>query len=234
MKKIISFDKSLEFNSMIGDISSISIDHTLKFIDRSNITGEFLVSGSYKLTEASRLEDKFEFKIPVEIILNEVLDLDSTDIEIVDFSYNLENNDTLSCHIEVKIEGVEEINIEEDIEKLEVKDEHTLLERECDSEIKHNIKNDPSEEIKEIEVSEESDKIIEEKESSNVGSLFSSFKDSDETFATYSVYIMRNNDTIETVMNKYKITKEQLEEYNDVGNINVGSKIIIPTANAES
>ncbi|MBE6157391.1 MAG: hypothetical protein E7160_01200 [Firmicutes bacterium] len=234
MKKIISFDKSLDFNSMIGDISSISIDHTLKFIDRSNITGEFLVSGSYKLTEASRLEEKFEFKIPVEIILNEVLDLTSTDIEIVDFSYKLENNDTLTCHIEVKIEGVEEINIEEDIEKLEVKEENNILNRECDSEIKQNIKNDPQEKIKEMEESEETNKLIESKESSNVGSLFSSFKDSDETFSTYSVYIMRNNDTIETVMNKYKITKEQLEEYNDVGNINVGSKIIIPTTNAEN
>ena len=81
MKKIISFDKNLEFNSMIGDISSISLDHTLKFTDRSNINGEFLISGSYKLTEASMLEDKFEFKVPVEIILNETLDLDSTEIE---------------------------------------------------------------------------------------------------------------------------------------------------------
>ena len=32
----------------------------------------------------------------------------------------------------------------------------------------------------------------------DVGSLFSSFKDSDETFATYSVYIVRQNDTIES------------------------------------
>ena len=232
MKKIISFDKNLEFNSMIGDISSISLDHTLKFTDRSNINGEFIISGSYKLTEASRLEDKFEFKVPVEIILNETLDLESTSIEIEDFSYKIEDNDTLICHIEIRIEGVEEVILEEEKE--------VLLERECDDDIKTNIKNDPIEEIKEIETSNEYIDIKEtEKESiedtsNNVGSLFSSFKESDETFSTYSVYIMRNNDSIETIMNKYKVTKEQLEDYNNLNNIDIGSKIIIPTTNEES
>ena len=232
MKKIISFDKNLEFKSMIGDISSISLDHTLKFTDRSNINGEFIISGSYKLTEASRLEDKFEFKVPVEIILNETLDLESTSIEIEDFSYKIEDNDTLICHIEIRIEGVEEVILEEEKE--------VLLERECDDDIKTNIKNDPIEEIKEIETSNEYIDIKEaEKESiedtsNNVGSLFSSFKESDETFSTYSVYIMRNNDSIETIMNKYKVTKEQLEDYNNLNNIDIGSKIIIPTTNEES
>lgn len=232
MKKIISFDKNLEFKSMIGDISSISLDHTLKFTDRSNINGEFIISGSYKLTEASRLEDKFEFKVPVEIILNEILDLESTNIEIEDFSYKIENNDTLICHIEIRIEGVEEVILEEEKE--------VLLERECDDDIKINIKNDPIEEIKEIETSNEyidvkkTEKESIEDTSNNVGSLFSSFKESDETFSTYSVYIMRNNDSIETIMNKYKVTKEQLEDYNNLNNIDIGSKIIIPTTNEES
>ena len=233
MKKIISFDKNLEFNSMIGDISSISLDHTLKFTDRSNIIGEFLITGSYKLTEASRLEDKFEFKIPVEIILNEVLDLDSTNIEIEDFSYKLDNNDTLICHIEVKVEGVEEIEIEDNKEVIE----KLSLDRECDDDIKTDIKNNPLDDIKEIET--DNKVLVEETNKENqsdnnsVGSLFSSFKESDETFSTYSVYIMRNNDTIENVMNKYKVNKEQLEDYNDLGSLNIGSKIIIPTTNEE-
>ena len=66
-------------------------------------------------------------------------------------------------------------------------------------------------------------------ESDGVGSLFSSFKDSDETFATYSVYIFRANDTIEMIMDKYQVTKEELESYNDLLSLTIGSKVIIPT-----
>ena len=65
--------------------------------------------------------------------------------------------------------------------------------------------------------------------SQSVGSLFSSFKDSDETFATYSVYIVRQNDTIEAIMDKYQVSREELESYNDLDNFVIGSKIIIPT-----
>ncbi len=301
MKKIVSFDKNLDFKSMIGEISSISLDHTLKFEDGSNVCGEFIISGSYKLTEASRLEESFEFKVPVEIILSEVLDVSSSKIDIEDFNYHVENDDTLVCHIEVKVEGVEEVSIEEEVVEVERLSEDTLLEeedlpvlevvsdkdvedvileRECDDEYKSDVHNDPFD-IKEIEVSVRDDEgnggdnIINDNEnenidsisdnnddvnstvsdninstidgkkddsvalgemeessaSGNVGSLFSSFKDSDETFSTYSVYILRSDETIEAIMSKYKVTKEELENYNDLGSLGLGSKVIIPTAN---
>ena len=67
---------------MIGEITAISLDHTLKLVDESNITGEFKVSGNYKLTEASRLEEKFDYTIPVEIALTEKLDLSTAKISI--------------------------------------------------------------------------------------------------------------------------------------------------------
>ena len=70
-------------------------------------------------------------------------------------------------------------------------------------------------------------------ENQDVGSLFSSFKDSDETYATYSVYIFRQNDTIESIMDKYQVTKEELESYNDLSNLTIGSKLIIPTHSNE-
>lgn len=225
MKKIISFDKNLEFNSMIGDISAISLDNNLSFNDNHNISGNLLVSGSYKLTEASRLEDSFEFKIPVDIIINENLDIDNSTIEIEDFTYEVLNDDTLVCHIEIKIEGVENIDIEED--------------RECDDDIKTNIVNDPSDDIKEIEmttddvdtdVNDENESL----ETTNVGSLFSLLSDSDDTFSTYSIYIKRKDESLESIMSKYKITKEDLEDYNDLESIDIGSKIVIPSSNEDS
>ncbi len=208
MKKIVSFDKELEFNSIIGDINSISLDHTLKFTDSSNINGEFLIKGSYKLSEASRLEDNFEFKVPVEVILNEVLDLDSVSIEINDFNYHVDNNDTLVCHIEIKIEGIEKIDEEKEI----LEEEN----RECDDDMDEIVEDD----IKAVETDSEDE--------SNMESIFSTLNDSDDNFVAYSVYIMRENDSLGNILDKYNITKEELENYNDLDNIGIGSKIVIP------
>jgi len=239
MKKIISFDKNLEFNSMIGNICSISFDHTLEFKDSSNISGEFLISGSYKLTEASRLEEKFEFKIPVDIMLNETINVDSSDIQVEDFSYKLQDDDTLVCHIEIKIEGLEEVIVEEEnsnnffqnddslslIEDIN-DNQDVVLDRECDGDPKDDVKVD-------MVIDNDNDDLESINENNSVGSLFSSFKDSDETFSTYSIYIIRNDATIEDILNKYKISKEELENYNDLTNLSIGSKLIIPSSNAE-
>lgn len=57
--------------------------------------------------------------------------------------------------------------------------------------------------------------------------IFNSF-DSDENYVTYYVHIYREKDDINSIMTKYNVSKEDLEEYNDLSNITLGSKIIIP------
>ena len=91
------------------------------------------------------------------------------------------------------------------------------------------MKRDDNMEDTQIEVEEEQKQDNQSEEA--VGSLFSSFKESDETFSSYSVYIIRENETVQSLIEKYKTTKEELENYNDLSNITIGSKIIIPTAN---
>ena len=63
----------------------------------------------------------------------------------------------------------------------------------------------------------------------DVTSIFSAFKDTDETFSTYSIYIIREGDSLDTVINKYKITKDALAEYNDLSDVRIGTKIIVPS-----
>lgn len=254
MKKVITFDKELDFKSMIGEITSVSLEHNLKFIDQSNIEGSFFITGTYKLTEASQIEEDFSFDLPVEISLPETLDLETAKIEIDDFNYEIENEDTMSCHIDVLIQGVEEII---EVEKIEENNDRKE-DRECDGDIeKHQeekedgikeiepikeetLRDDQKENIDHKEKEYEKETIImEEKEikeesvkeiDTKVG-LFSSFKDEDETFSTYSVYIVRGNETIEEIMDKYKVKREDLEDYNDLTNIQIGTKLIIPTTN---
>ena len=53
--------------------------------------------------------------------------------------------------------------------------------------------------------------------------------DTDEKFTTYHVHIYREKDDINNILTKYNISKEELEEYNDLSNITLGSKLIIPS-----
>lgn len=253
MKKIISFEKNLDFNSMIGEVSAISLDHTLKFTSDNSIEGEFIISGKYKLTEASILEEDFNYNLPVDILLNEKLELETAKIDIDDFYYEIENDSAIVCHIDVKVEGVEKIEEVKEDEK--IVEEATIISepqkeipvintddspRECDGEkeeqetceAKIDTKRDDNMEEIQTEVeTEEQEEMKNNQQTEEVGSLFSSFKESDETFSSYSVYIIRENETVQSLIEKYKTTKEELENYNDLSNITIGSKIIIPTAN---
>ncbi len=237
MKKNITFDKKITFPTMIGEITAIDLEHTLNFIDKSNIEGNFIVKGKYKLTEASRIEEDFSYKIPVEIALVESLDLNTTNIDIVDFYYEIDPNDTLNCHIEIALEGLEEIVTEEIIDNDE---------RECDGDIKKDTdKEIPHKEDKmniekrnELEetntnIEEVKEEKVEEplQEENSLSNIFSSLTDKEETFATYSVYILREEETINTITQKYNTTKEELEKYNDLSTLTKGSKIIIPILN---
>lgn len=241
MRKIINFEKQLEFPSMIGEITSISLDQNLVFKDESNIEGNLIVKGTYKRTEASRLEEDFSFDIPTEIIMTEKLDLSTTKIEIDDFFYEIEKDDTITCHISILVEGMEIIELEEEVElenheTVISKIENTEDNRECDGDNTYEEAYEEEKAKEEIIESEKDDimpEIIEKEETNNeisedVGSLFTSLKDSEETYSTYSVYIVRKEETIESILTKFKITKEELESYNDLKNIGIGSKLIIP------
>ena len=254
MQKVISFDKTLDFKTMVGEVTSISLDPKLAFSDDSTISGELVISGKYKLTAASRLEDDFIFHLPVEIVLTESLDEETRNVTIDDFRYEVQEDDSLSCHIDLLVEGVEKIEVDEEevtdnrqSEDLLVDsivpervsyEEGVFQERETSHEDKVSRKEKESVIDSVVEVTEEKQSVSSVEDdigSSNqdVGSLFSSFKDSDETFATYSVYIVRQNDTIESIMEKYQVSREDLDNYNDLSNLPIGMKIIIPTQKHE-
>ena len=157
MKKKITLDKQINFPTMIGEICSISLEHNLSFIDESNICGNLLLSGKYKLTEASRLEEAFNYEIPTEIVLTEKLDLSTSKIEITDFYYEIENEDTMNCHVELLIDGLEVIEEEDDDEDREcdgdlIKEEEIPMVEEAKEEIIEKVENE--------KVDDEKDEVI--------------------------------------------------------------------------
>ena len=50
----------------------------------------------------------------------------------------------------------------------------------------------------------------------------------DDKYTTYKVYIVEENDTVESICTKYSVTKEELEKYNDLNSFKIKDKIIIP------
>ena len=220
MKKKINIEKRVDFPTMIGEVTAISLDHDLTFIDNLNISGDLILSGKYKMTEASRLEEDFLYKFPIEIALTEKLDLNTTKIEISDFYYEIENDDIMKCHVDLDIEGLEVVEFCDDL----------FEERECDGD-KNKEKEIPKKEVLEPPVEEEShdeeeiEEILEDKkEEINI----MNFDDDNETYGTFVVYIVRQNETVNSILEKYNTTIEELEKYNDLKNINIGTKLIIP------
>ena len=210
MKKKVSFDKKVEFPTMIGEITEVSLENNLKFVDDSNIEGNLILIGKYKLTEASRIEEDFKYDIPVEVNLSERLDLNTTNIEISDFYYEIENDKDFICHVELSIDGLEII---EELEENRECDGDNIIEKEI--------------EIPVVEKEEVKEEIVED----NNDSLFGNLDDNNDTYGTFVVYMVRQNESINNIIEKYHTTVEELQKYNDINNIEIGSKLIIPYTN---
>ena len=66
---------------------------------------------------------------------------------------------------------------------------------------------------------------------SEITSLFDNIDESSETYKSYKVYIVREGDDLEFIMEKYSTTREIIEQYNDLKELKIGDKIIIPSPN---
>ena len=263
MKQIVTLEKEIAFKTMVGEISSISLEPDLSFINDSEIEGNLIISGTYKMTEASTIEEDFNYKVPVEIMLTTSLEEETRGVDINNFTYAIVNEEALQINVELIIEGLEKIEVEEESEEevIETKEDDNSDVRDV-SDMEDNSTREeievltteestkeelPSfEEVEElpslenIDVKEESvmmEETIEVeptmKEDTNnkqvMDSIFSAFANTDETYSTYSVYILREDDNLDEVMSKYNTNREVLSEYNDLDNLKVGAKLIIPT-----
>ena len=239
MKEIVSFKKEIDFNTMLDKITSISLEHTLGLTEEKNIKGDVIVSGTYKQTEASQIDNAFSYKIPVDIELDDKYDLTNLIIDIDDFTYEVLEGNKLKINVDLLLDKLELKKIEDDDEIISIDD--LFLDKTEDKKLEiPDVKEEKEEtkEEKEVEKQEEQEEK-EEKEQvpiepvSTSNSLFSSLDNTNETYKAYHVYIMRENDTVNTIIEKYKVNKEELEEYNNLQELKIGSKVIIPSNNEE-
>lgn len=218
MKKLVPFKKDINFDTNVALINSISLEHEVTKQGEHLIAGKFIISGDYKMTDTSVNLDNFEYELPFNINIDKKYDIDKASIDISDFYYEVVNNRVLNVNIELCIDDIEEVE-EEVMEKEELLDELEGAEIPVldNQELKTLPKEDrESEEIAPVE-----------RETVNVKSLFDGL-DENEEYAVYKIHIVTENDTIESIINDYEVTKDLLIAYNDLSEVKVGDKIIIP------
>lgn len=239
MKKIIPFKKDIIFKTNLSEITSISLEHTLHPASEHSISGDLIVSGEYLMTDSSTNTEFFSYNLPFEINYDDRYDLKNVEIDIEDFYYEIVNNNVLSVNIEIGVDKLFEKKLpplEEKTRDIKQLEEENEIKEEEDKMIQEKIDR-KSEENKIEDVQLEKAAVITDKREvsiSEVGSIndiFESVSKEDERYVTYKVYIVREDDTIESICNKYNIQKQFIEPYNDLSNIKIGDKLIIPYLN---
>lgn len=231
MNKIIPFSKDITFNEKIGEIESIALDDTLKFEDAYMIKGDLIVKGSYKNND---LIKEFSYPLPVEIAVDTKYDTGKSSIGIDDFYYEIVNENILHVKIDLILDDLyykeEEIlpeNRKIDFD-LDIKKEDDLIKGDLDleKEGKDSFNANVSLEKKGDEVLNATLNI---EKNDQTEDLFKEIDNDEKDYSIYRVYTVGNEDTLDTILNKYKISKEELEKYNDLDNIRAGMKLIIPS-----
>lgn len=225
MNQKIEFKKDCMLKTYVSSITDISLTHDYKILD-DTIEGYFDVTGSYKVTMSSVETEDFMFTIPFTIALSSLIDKDTIDLKLSDFNYSVEKD---VLHLKMFLDmDYQEIEIKEEVEDSEEIDNmiNDLVDKESTTDIKS-----PSEFHNEVML----DNVIDSKEEvstkekvseKNFNTIFNEVKENN--FSKYKVYIMRSEDTLESILVKYNVTMDEIKEYNDIDNINIGSKIVIP------
>ena len=247
MKSIIPYTKSISLGSKIAEITSMSLEHELD-IKPGEISGNFIISGEYKSHEVSVNKEPFLQKLPFSIELTENIDLDSIDFEITDFSYDLLNDDTIEVAIEFGFQA-EEITKEEGTPIVEdtAEEERSIFETAdpvletdlvdlMETESKEEMNAENEENLEEVEeerkdMGEEKNisiKEVKEDMGASEDTIISQVNPTDDSYATYHIHIVKEGETIETICTMYQSNMNLLADYNDLREVNMGDKIIVP------
>ena len=220
MNKIIPFNKDITFNNSIGEITSIALDDTLKLIDEYSIKGDLIVRGCNKVLD---MENEFSYSMPVDITIDSKYDTSKCSISIDDFYYEIINENVLKVKIDLILDDL--FYSDEPIKK-----EELVINSDDRIDIDASLKKKDKE--WDVDVSLEKDDV-------NIDFNFDNKKDEmedlfkeineEKEYSIYRVYTVLENDSLESIMDKYKISRDDLADYNDLMVITPGMKLVIPS-----
>ena len=231
MKQIIPFSKEIVFKTNIASITSISLEHEEKVSD-GEINGDFIIFGDYKIHNDTTEKELFRYRLPFTAIIPDNVIKDSVVVDIDDFRYEQIDEDVLKVNISFSLEG-EERPLEEKVIEEERKYEeelNTFLEQ-IDNKV--DVKNDDSNEL-EDNIEENSEELEEREVIDNVKQEEKIKEDKNidnglhDEYITYHIHIVKEDETLDTIIRNYNVNLDYIKEYNDITNVQIGDKIIIP------
>lgn len=227
MSEAFVVERDFLFKDSIFEITSISVEHD-EDINGSNLEGDFIISGDYRLHEISINKEDFSFKLPFTHEIRSNINLDTVNLEITDFTYELNNNDELHVHIEYIVSGEQSL-----IEFADEKDLDEFLNK-TDAEVVDLTEDEPrfkevsKEEALDIPTEDKKEEVKKDKTSEiSTNNIIGSIN-ADETYVKYHVHTVMQNDTLEGILDKYKITLTDLKKYNTFEALEVNMKLVIP------
>lgn len=231
MKQIIPFSKEIVFKTNIASVTSISLEHEEKVSD-GEINGDFIIFGDYKIHNDTTEKELFRYRLPFTAIIPDNVIKDSVVVDIDDFRYEQIDEDVLKVNISFSLEGeerpLEEKAIEEERKYEEELD--TFLEQ-IDN--KGDVKDDDSNEL-EDNIEENSEELEEREIIDNVKQEEKIKEDKNidnglhDEYITYHIHIVKEDETLDTIIRNYNVNLDYIKEYNDITNVQIGDKIIIP------
>lgn len=236
MKSVIPFSKELDFSGKLSEITSISLEREFEILEGS-IDGNLFVTGDYKSHEVSANVIPFSFKIPFSIEIPDDLNTETITLEISDFAYDLIEDSKIKVNIELELNGeiLEKVKEEEE-EKIEVDSEEIIKmmeermeeEEEVRQEEITSIEEEIEEEEKQVKIEEEQKEEMEDRIESEEVILEN--VSTEEEYSTYHIHIVKEGENVETICTMYNSNLNLLSEYNNIGEITTGEKIIIPAS----
>lgn len=228
MNKIIPFTKVITLNERFDEIKKIALDETLKLEEPYLVKGDLIIRGCYK---NELKEEDFTYPIPVEIAIDSKYDTSKCSINIDDFYYEIINEQSLRVKIDLVLDDLYYLEEDKKVEELVLEDNrndyndfYDDIDYKDDNELVNNLLD--NNDLK------KADELNNNKEFKNpTESIEDLFKETNEEkeYSIYSVYVLSENDTLEYVLDKYKVTREDLMPFNDLDKLQVGSKLIIPS-----
>lgn len=228
MKEVIPFYKEIVFKKTIANLTSISLEHNEKVVD-GEVSGEFVIFGDYKVHNDTTEKEEFKYRLPFTAIIPDNIDISTVSVDVSDFRYEQIDVDVLRIDIDFVLEG--KILEDRDVEEVEILEEEVSIDEQIDNILKQD------ESVEEVSITEplvviddivgpegnRDEVIVEEIKEEKVETM--------EEYVTYHVHVVSNADSIENIIKQYNTNLDLLNEYNDIKELKVGDKVIIPEYN---
>lgn len=133
--------------------------------------------------------------------------------------------------IDTRLDEIKNTTERKSIDKIEEKELDTDIKNKIElNDSQNNTRLDNNDNLDDLENKIDiMDQKEEEREQINTNEIINSIDTNNDKFITYKVYKIHENETLESIVIKYHTTIDDLKEYNDLSNLNIGDKIIIPS-----